>query len=80
MSKTIKVKFGVHVSDGGDGSVGVTLYRDETLAAEALDYEMSQCGQAHMDGGSSSCEIEIDVETGQIVGGVETVIEKYDDD
>ena len=77
--KTIKVKFGVHVSDGGDGSVGVTLYRDKQLAEAALEHEMEAYGQAYMDGGATSCEIEIDVETGEIVAGVDIEVEKDDE-
>ena len=33
--RTAKIRFGIHVTDGGDGSVGVTLYSTEALAEKA---------------------------------------------
>ena len=73
--RTAKIRFGIHVTDGGDGSVGVTLYKTRELAEKALEREFEACGQAYMDGGASEETIEIDLDTGEIVAGVETEIE-----
>jgi hypothetical protein len=76
--KTVKVTLGIHIGDGGDGSVSATLYTTQALAEQALENEFEVCGEAYMDGGATSATIEIDPKTGEIVGGALTEAETFE--
>jgi hypothetical protein len=83
MSKTVKVKLGLYVSDGGDGSVYAHIVKDEDTAQRFVDRELNEHGQAYSDGGASETEIEVDVETGEIINGMdleEDIFVEYDDE
>jgi transcription elongation factor Elf1 len=73
--KTVKVTFATYVSDGSDGSVFCHLFKNEKLAERQGEADLKSCGQ-RFEGDVSSFEIEVDVETGEVVSGVETKVDK----
>ena len=71
--KTIKVKFAVYIRNGGDGSASAQFFRDAELAEQAAERDDERFGDD-----VESHELVIDLETGEIVSGIET--EVPDDD
>jgi hypothetical protein len=63
--KTIKVKFASYAKNGGDGSVSVYLYANTDAAEDA-----SAGDDERNDEDVEEHELEIDTETGEIVGGL----------
>ncbi len=75
--KTVKVKFGIYVTDQGDGSIYPRVVATEEDAEKCVAHEMKLNGQCFDDGGASSHELTIDVETGEIVAGLEIDLEAF---
>ena len=67
--KTIKVKFAVYTQNQGDGSASPRLYATEELAEKAAEKDDERfCEDI------CALELVVDVETGEIVSGVETKV------
>jgi hypothetical protein len=73
--KTVKVTFATYVSDGDDGSVFCHLFANGKLAEGQGKLALKRYGK-RFEGDVSSFEIEVDVETGEVVSGVETKVDK----
>jgi hypothetical protein len=56
----MKIKIPLHITDGGDGSVGVDAYKTMEEAQAALEKEMDDYGQAFYDGGANYVIIDTD--------------------
>ena len=55
----MKVRVYLHIKDGGDGSVSVSVYKTMEEAEAALEQEMEDMGQAFYDGGATYVDIDV---------------------